>query len=1377
MSKNKYREYFDVDDHYFPQINDSAIKSDPSCWTKTYPHKTFIEMLTSMERVLSRQEKRSLWIEGAYGTGKSQCAYALKMILEVSEDELTNYWSKFSDLKNKPDLLQKIINHKKNGILTVYRYASGSISSPRDLFLAIQESIKKALSETKYYKGENTLKESVINWINQPANKNYFNELLKQPEYRSMFSQSSADEVIKSLQHSNQITELMANIFKLADKVGITALNLDADGLINWISDIIEQNNIKIVFIWDEFSDYFKNNRESLSEFQKIAELVNFKPFYLVIVTHESGQLYTASDTTWTKVRDRFVQANITLPDNIAFDLIGHAFNVKQAAKDMWETITDDLNNRVSSSRKQVIETANITKPQVMKDIMPIHPMTALLLKNISSAFKSNQRSMFDFIKSPADENVKAFQWFIDNHAPFDDHPLLTVDMLWNFFYEKGKNNLPSEIRVILDTFGQQHDLRDDEKTVLKAILIMQAIDTRLGGTIDLFKPTEQNLSYVFEGIASGLDSACKPLANQLKEKGVLIATPIKNGQIVYSVAVLAGDQSRIDRHIKEVRDNVKTTSLVTEGELATVLSLSPALRLRYESEPNTGKINAVTHLDFTRTINILRENTASAWRFHAVIAFAKNEIEAIAFRKVVKSAAAEKQYENIVFIDALSTPLGEEAFEQYVNHKAMSLYYQGSNNRSSTESEDKAKNILKQDWKNRIYNGNFIVYTYENPEGEKFTSAQSLNSVLKTIVLKRFPEIYDFSNNLTENQLKLTQAKLAAKCGITQNTRGVMVGVEKHILADAWKLDEYWKNPTKTAKIKNAIDAIISDAFESEGQIAIGNIYERLENYYGFAQCNLSAFLTGFFLKEYSSDQFRYSDSNGVHEPMTPDKLAEMIGNYIGKTPKPKPTYLVKMTPEEMAFYELSEKIWNIPANTCSSPSQIASAVSSKMRDLSLPVWSLKYVDKHNVYNIIEKYAQLVQDEGNEAHHDAIEIGKIYMKNQGIVENLKILLSVENCQNGMKEFLKEFENGKILELTMFIGAENSVIADIRKIFSVKHSSIWKKEMGEDEIRKLISEYGIVKESNTILNLSVHSLSDCFKEWKERLKFTYISNETLQSKFPVAIKIIQILVKIFQNQEVLPEQMKVFYNELLEHQDIIKDILNNNNVLFKDVYEPYIDGFNDSDLEELKLKLPVDMFGISASDCNNKIKSVTDDFRKNQIKSTMLKLWNDKTNTKNPSEWSVKYRTPILCCIPENEFEQANKVFDCLNRASGNDSEINDAIDYLSKSLIFNDLADSNYRDNAFRNKLLAKNSIVLSDLNSVKNSLEAITSDVYSWYPNPVIQKKIEQLAGVEYNAGCCEKVISKIDKMDDAQLKKYLKQLIKDNVVIGLEILSIDP
>ena len=58
----------------------------------------------------------------------------------------------------------------------------------------------------------------------------------------------------------------------------------------------------------------------------------------------------------------------------------------------------------------------------------------------------------------------------------------------------------------------------------------------------------------------------------------------------------------------------------------------------------------------------------------------------------------------------------------------------------------------------------------------------------------------------------------------------------------------------------------------------------------------------------------------------------------------------------------------------------------------------------------------------------------------------------------------------------------------------------------------------------------------------------------------------------------------------------------------------------------------------------------------------------------------------------------------------------------------------------------------------------------------DPTIAEKIKQMAEAEYNSGGSNKVLSKVDKMTDAQLKEYLKKLIKDNVVIGIEILMGD-
>lgn len=1379
----KYCEYFDVNEKYFPCIDESAINSG-AAWDTTYPHQTFIDLLNRTEKMLSGNTNRSIWIHGAYGTGKSQCAYTLKKLLEVPEAEVRNYWNKFEPLKKNPVLLEKLIGHKAQGIVTAYRYASGSISTPQQLFFAVQESIKKALDVHEVsYKGENSLKESVISWLEDPIHNQFIDALLQKPKWMSTFSQSSADEIINTLKKSSDVSSLMDDIFSLAAEEGITALNLSADSLRKWIIDIIDKNNIKLVLIWDEFSDYFRQNSTSLGEFQKIVSICQEKPFYFVIVTHPLSSLakeYDSSDKTnpWSVVQQRFDKVEITLPDNIAFELIGHAFSVKPAAKANWKQMTEDLNSDVTNARKAVIKAANINDQNVMRDILPIHPIAALVLKNIASAFQSNQRSMFDFIKTPKDMDVNAFQWFIQNTSPLSDRPFLTVDMLWDFFYEKGKDYLSSDIRLILDTFQQQAQLYDKEKIVLKTVLIMQSIDQRLGGALPILKPTDQNLSYAFEGDTGELENSCKSIAKALVNKGILIENPIANGKKVYSAAVLAGDGAKIEAFKKEIREKQGTTAkLVSEGAaVATALSLPPALKLRYALELDSGKLPVVTMSYFKKVMDVLKSKDVD-WHFYAVLALAKTDEEAQSFRTLIKKTIADPVYKNIAVIDALSTPLGLEAFEQYVDYSAMSMYYSGNNGQQSKENAKKAKDVLERDWKDRIHDGQFIVFTYANQDGEKAAGAGAVHTIMQTIVLKRFKHVQDFTKGLSETQLKLTTPKPVAKYGMgVMEIKGLISGCEKSVLGKFWSKKEYWKDEELAGEhiviIKKSVDKMIDDAFKSSGKISIGEIYDYLETTYGFSVCNLSAFITGFLLKEYSSEPYRSMDAEGHRDSMTPDKLSEMIGNYIGKNPKA--TYIVNLTPEEKAFYELTENAWNITANTCSSPQQAGTLVLAKMRDLSYPVWCLEDMDNAGVFDLVKLYIKLVQSKGDKAHDVANEIGKIAIQRPSSAQNLKALLTLDNCKKGMHIFLERFENGKLLNVAKEINAEDSVLSDIKKLFDVQYSALWIGSTGEDEIRKLITEYEVVKSTNIFLNVTPRSKEAAFKAWRETLKFIGFSCESIRAKKPALDKFFYNLLRIANYEDMLPDNMKSFLDEMTNHNAEIRDVLGNTLAVFIDIYAPYLEGFTDTECEEIKNSITSEMFTISSTASNAIVKKAAEDYRKNQVKSQLYKLWSDKSGgSKNPSVWSEKYRTPILCCVNASLYAEAKKAFATLNSSTQSEADIKEALAFIKEADFFDEIASADYRDKCFAKRIIGDYTSLISDIDAVRDTLESTGISAYEWNDNPTIMSKVSSMAAAEYNAGGSDKVVDIIEGMNDAELKKWLTDIVRKDMGLGVKII----
>lgn len=1381
MASKKYCEYFDVNESYFPCIDESAINAGAP-WETTYPHETFIDLLNSAEKMLGGTTNRSIWIHGAYGTGKSQCAYALKKILEVPNDELRAYWDRYEPLKKNKALLEKLIGHKEQGVLTAYRYASGSITSPQLLFLAVQESIRAALDAVPgSYKGENTLKESVIAWLTDSSHNAFVNSLLQKPEWVSEFSQSSADEIINSLRKRSDVSSLMESIFKMAEKEGITALSLTADSLCAWIKDIVAQNHTKVVLIWDEFSGFFRQNRNSLDEFQKIVALCQETHFYFVIVTHPITSIAGASiskDDPMSVVQQRYKQIEITLPPNIAFELIGHAFSVIPAAKDQWEVMTGDLNSKISASKIAVMKAAVVKSDSVMQHMLPIHPMAALVLKNIASAFQSNQRSMFDFIKTPKNLDVHAFQWFIQNTRPDSDRSLLTVDMLWDFFYEKGKDYLTSDIKLILDTYPQQTNLTEKEKVVLKTILIMQAVDQRLGGTIPVLKATDQNLSYAFEGDWDVYENECKSIAKALVKKGVLIQTPIADGKQVYSAAVLAGDGAKIDRLKDEVRKNGTITKLVEEGtQLASALSLTPPLRLRYAVNTDTGALPVVTVTNFVKMMDQLKVKDTS-WHFFAVLALARTDEEAQTFRNMIKKTIGNAEYKTILVIDALSSPLGLELFEEYVSYSAMSMYYNGNNNQQSKDNARKAREVLDRTWRDRIHDGSFIVWSYANQDGEKATGANAVHTIMQTVVLNRYNHVPDFTKGLTESQLKNTQTKQVAKYGFgLSDVKGLIAGCEKTVLGKVWNRDTYWSDQELEKEpisiIKRSVDKLIHEAFRENGRISIDEICELLETAYGFAPCNLTAFVLGFLLKEYKGDPFRSQDSEGLRESMTPDKLSEMIGNYYSK--KAKTTYIVSLTPEERSFYELTEKAWRITPNTCTSPTQASSLIQAKMRDFVYPVWTLEEVDNTGVYDIVKKYIALIQSDGKAAHTIAIEIGKIGMQRSSCGDHLQALLTADNCLNGMSLFIQHFEGGKLSTLAKEIGASDHVLSDIKKLFSVKHAAQWIASTGEDEIRKLTVEYSFVKVTNALLNVSKDSKEGAFKSWRELLKFLGLSCESIQAKYPALNNLFTLLLKIVNYEDILPDNMKMLRDELAIHNTEMHDLLSSPLNSFIDLYAPYLTGFSHEECEIIKNSITEDMFVLSATKGNAVVKKAADDYRKGQVKDQLFRLWSERTGgTKSPKHWSEHYKTPILCCIDPEIYGEAKKAFAVLNSSQHSESEIKMALEFCEGADFFDVIADSDYRNKCFMEQIVGCYSKLLPDITAIRSALEDTDIAPYDWADDPRIKAKIKNMASVEYNAGGSDAAINTIESMPIDQLKTWLKQLAVSDMELGVKIIS---
>lgn len=1391
---NKYKDYFDIDPDYFPAVNPDVIKSNPELWKKFYPHETFIKLIKDIVSVLNRQQKQNIWVEGAYGTGKSHAVLTLKHLLDSTEQETKEYFETFN---LDQDLLKKFLYVKSEGkIITVHRYASSSIKGDNDLFIAIQESIEQALRDAGIDNAAHgAMKDAVVKYLSDEYNKQYFNGLVTGP-YASLFGGSDADKIIKDLQEYTEdaLRELMRKIFKVANERQIRAFTLDDKGLCEWIRETIRQNKLNaIVFIWDEFTEYFQNNMTALTGFQTMLELSETEHFCFIPVTHKSEALFSAQDTMKNKILGRFVRPRcvIELPENMAFQLMGAAMqkNSDPVIYQEWtEEILPDLCDRTVNSRVIVGKQTKLNDEQ-MRGILPIHPYAASLLKHISTSFDSNQRSMFDFIKNDRGDDTHAFQWFIKNCGPLDDNPLLTIDMLWNFFYDMGKESLALSIRQILDNYPRlsRANLLEDEKRVLKAVLLFQAISFEVRDSVDLFLANEKNLNSAFEG--SDLEGKASHIAEKLVRDKILYKKIVGKND-VYSVLIGEMSEDQIEKHKKKYLTKT-TSSLITDGALDEAIELPAALKLRY-------KLVYAGITDFEQTTKkCMNEAERDGKHLYGVVTFAKDSSERLALSQKITTKLNENPDTPVIFIDCSKTLLGEEQFAEWVEFKAKADYHSGKDKDQSTQNSNYANDVLKN-WRKNIKDGEFVYYSKVRLNGETLATEDALMDELCAYNRKIFTnglECY----NVIANMWTLNAARQGAECGLKEEIAGTFRSSNPNTklevaLNGAWKVQDYWTSSPSLniSAIKARLEELMRTKLRRDGRISIRTIFETLsEAPYGFMPCNLSAFILGFLLKEYCGGKYTWSDDTTSDE-LTVDKMKEMIHEILQqeKTPNPRyrDKYIVTMPQEVKAFIDITSKAFGISKSQCTSVEAARERVRAKMRELSFPIWTLDYIiegesidtDVEVVKRLVELYGFLannVKEETDMSENDiAIEIGKISLKNASAISDLEKLFTAEKCQIGIKAFLDVYKDGELIKLANAVNDGNQYINVLRSKFAVDAANwVWRKGTAEAVIDSVILEYQIIEESNKCVGTS-KSYKDALRAWSGkannmRLSFSAIKNDV--DDLDVLLGYIYEICTTDQLQEqhkqAFLDSMKIFGAKFVDFYN------NRQNDVFKKVCDFELTGLSDADKDKVYGAMPMGCFTKDKVGYSNLVAQMVEEQKKGLNSMKLRNIWREKTNTSSPYQWSEQFSMPIFAMLAEQEVTVCRKIFATINSNKADAKDISDAITYLENAKFFDSLSDASQRDKMFVKNIIRDNAVMLSNIAEVKDYLRSHVTDVpYYWFGSPSVQSTLNKMAEAKYNKDGYEIAFQKIDQMSAEDVKKYLKDLIKNNKNVGVEIIK---
>ena len=1407
-SQNLYRDYFNIDPKYYAAVTADLIEQGKVSWKGFYPHETFVKLLETTHKVLSGAAHRSIWVEGAYGTGKSHAVLTVKSLLDASDKETEAY---FDDFKLSHDLRDKFIALKNGGkIITIHRIGSADIHTDTDLILAVQQSMTAALKAHGIEnQGDASMKDAFLKWLeSNPANRAYFDALIHGEKYLWDFSGMGVGDVEERLKTASDkdVEGLMRRVMKVLKENGQYGLFSDMNDMAGWIKSVIEENHLSaILFVWDEFSEFIRNHPFGLTGFQTLIEISQSHPFYFMIVVHgatEEGATALFPDRpTRKKILDRFEKPiQIELPDNMAFRLMAQAMKTSNdpILQQEWEEDKAALNDALVQVRHTLLKTQRSGQKFALNDedlqnIVPIHPYAALVLKNIATMFTSNQRSMFDFIISNDMTDAKGFKWFINEYgAESEPNNLLTVDLLWDFFYGKERAGLNDDVRGVLECYNrlQGDKLLPEERCVFKALLLLQAVSLRNQETqsVQLLTPTSENLDLAFAGTDWQKGKAIA-IANGLVEKKILFKRALGGGKTEYTVVIFSRDEDDIKKYREKVIKETSTQGLIVNGALFDAVTLPPALKQRFVTD-------AAGYDRFTSAAKRMGQETPPE-RFPLLATFAITDDEAKQTRQKILQAVNQPD-NRLIFVESL-TPMGNDLYEQYVDNMAYSFYHAQKNKEQAANFQKQAMDVLK-DWRSKIENGAFMLYDPSRKGGERMSNIEDLFEALREIDYQRYPyglEHYSLNSTL----YGAFETAVGAECGITQETKRTYKNPNKNksvenALDGAWKVENYWKDPSKQSlpivHIKKRIDEIVQQGFDSPtGQVSMMEILEEMEKPpFGFMPSSITALVLGFTLKEYVREDYFWSDGLNS-QAMDAEKMKKMISAAIGQLINPNPKkysaeYIRAMSADMRAFLKCSASVFDIPAAQCGSVESVRDQIRVRMKGFSFPLWCATYaLDNEKLESSEELTRQTLNDymgianTANSAVSSESElaerIGHRVSENPGLVQDLGRVATSEKCREGMLAYLASYRDGELPALAAKIEDNGAYLEQVRKRFSAGDANwVWNISTANEKIDDVILEYHIIDESCKTLG-KFPTLQEVVNAWNLRTNNIKISCEAVASHTGDLAPLLKQLLYMKQGNGIQEQNKTTFYNLLVTQRENFDRFYKDQVPYFTRCASAFLSGLQPEEIAELYHSLPKNQFAKSRSAYYSDVEEAVKEYLRKQWVKKLRDVWYQKTRTKDPSDWSDKYETPLLCMFGDAERPAAREMFRILMSVKPEESAAKKALEYLETATFYDRLSDEAVRDKCFKERVVGDYAILLRDLNKTRRELRNnLTERPYEWMDNASVQNELRRLADKEYKLTGCDRAMEIINAMNPEQLRVYLRDKIQDDADFGMQILK---
>lgn len=1253
----KYSTYIELRPGYESVVDLGSEERNPNLWQEYIVHedmKQAVEKICNSFKMENPDQRRSFWIHGTYGTGKSYAAIVVKHLFTDTSKNIENFFDRKKLLTPYKNKFMSIRN--KGDYLVVWKSGVTGINSGISLMMEMEMEIRKAL-ENKFGSQAYYGKTSLVSEAQRIVVDNRYNwEAIFNDSH--FFKKSNYDEFEDFQQDvlngGLKACSLLADICRENG----WAMFASVDNFEAWIADILVGNNLKdtgIIFVWDEFTDFVRTNGDD-NVLQRLSEYCKKSPFYLFLIVHvDTSWVSSLGEDTYNRIMHRYHELAFHVSENAALEMIGESIECRKGKEDSWDAIRKE---RVKSIIDEFDEMSvyNLKQSQ-LEQLYPIHPMTLTMLTRVADNFAAASRTLFKFMKDPDKaESSVGFIHYIDNNGP-DDWGWLTVDYLWDYFFLEGSDirNFSAEARRAYQLFEQKRDLvigdgSDYVLRVFKAALLMIAVMSTDKAsysnrkTIQKADATRNTIRKCFVGQMS--ESVVDDCLQSLYDSDILFPAQTSDKKDCRIELPYGQNVEKFDIRLEQIKKENTRHMLFKKGGIFSK-SIEDNLYSKSTDEMYFRMAYAACSED-TTSLNVRYEEIEdelekAPYKLGLISVILSESSHLVAVEQNVKRYLNNENTGRMGFC-IIKKPLTDDNLEDW--YRAKTHHELAKEDGKSTNKYEDEMSTLLGTWSAEALDGTIAFYFADKAYQSVYGKDDLKKRVKKDMLFKLFEAAPEYVDELPTVYRK-SQESFALN-GVTLN--GNNPNAQMTHIADNLKRAGVWDcktiNDLEMASGSPAANAVACLAKYIHGQMTQGakiqleELWAELQRPpFGYYNNMVCAYLLGFVFRFWKDSEFNWIDNESNPSVLTEKYLAKMIWTICSD--KAINHTLSSGSEIWQNFREYLKNVFDLKDNEVPNEQKARHSLCAKVTAYGVPIWALKYMPadvlggeaaKAVCDKALDGFFAFTQNKPGENQEEIMtSVVKAFTGKGRQRKNLQDVLRKENLRyDAFKRFVEQ-QSETLKSLMSDLKLNDNDLFDSIKIIMQANIETWTEEQVIEKLAELAAEYSLVRALNNAIGLNektlkkhLITLNNCFGSMKVPGSVV----ESMDYEWTDALSAMYFISK--NNwQSVDTDKKQELINIIESHGKEAWQNISSSKILLGNYIKTLGSECSGDDLTNIFNQISEWEYNTNIPVYKEHISRPLETIRNEKAKVTLVRTWKDVSGFPTVEEWCKNYKVPI----------------------------------------------------------------------------------------------------------------------------------------------------